>query len=63
MSNSKALEAAIRDLARKQGAELNGQKRLVIRTHLAQSASARERYRDRMTAEPFEWKKPAVPRR
>lgn len=63
MSKMKSLEAAALDIARKEGIDLNGQERLVIRTHLAQSASARRRYRERMDAETYEWKRPAVPRR
>lgn len=63
MSNMKSLEAAALDIARKEGIELNGQDKLVIRTHLAQSASARRRYRERMDAGPYEWKRPAAPRR
>ncbi|WP_234262344.1 hypothetical protein [Klebsiella aerogenes] len=63
MPNMKSLEATALGIARKEGVELNGQERLVIRTHLAQSVSARRRYREQMEAKPYEWKKPAVPRR
>jgi hypothetical protein len=63
MTKSKTIEAAMLELARREGIEMNGQDKLVMRTQIAQNAAAKKRYRDRMTTGPFEWKRPATPRR
>ncbi|HHA1934670.1 TPA: hypothetical protein ACOEP6_003133 [Enterobacter ludwigii] len=63
MTKSKTIEAAMLQIARKEGIELNGQDKLVMRTQIAQNAAARKRHNDRMTAGPYEWKRPATPRR
>jgi len=49
--------------AEQQGHELNGQERLIIRTRLNSALAAKERYRQRMTAPEYHWRKPSTPRR
>jgi hypothetical protein len=56
------LEETIKEMARQQGHELNGQDKLIIRTRLNSALSAKERYRQRMTAPEYHWRKPS-PRR
>lgn len=58
MLNREMIEAALIVTAEKDGHKLNGQDRLVLRTRIAASLAAKERYRQRMRAEVFEWKKP-----
>lgn len=53
----------ILEIARKEGIELNGQDKLVLRTKIAQKVAAKKRYRDRINADVFEWKRPAIPYR
>ena len=59
MLKRETLEAAIISAAKLQGHELNGQDKLVIRTHVAACLSAKECHRKRMSAASFHWKKPA----
>lgn len=56
------LELVLIEMARQQGHELNGQDKLIIRTRLNSALSAKERYRQRMTAPEYHWRKPS-PRR
>ncbi|CAM7423575.1 Transcriptional regulator [Phytobacter diazotrophicus] len=55
-------ETVLIEMARQQGHELNGQERLIIRTRLSSALSAKERYRQRMDAKPYQWHKPRAPR-
>lgn len=57
------LDAVICEMARQQGHELNGQDWLLLRTRIAASLAAKERYRQRMSTDEFQWKKPAPPKR
>lgn len=57
------LEEAIKEMARQQGHELNGQDRLVIRTKTAMVLAAKQRHRQRMEAPPYQWRKPDKLRR
>lgn len=41
------LEEVIKEMARQQGHELNGQDRLIIRTRVAMALAAKERHRQR----------------
>lgn len=56
------LELVLIEMARQQGHELNGQDKLIIRTRLNSALSAKEWYRQRMTAPEYHWRKPS-PRR
>lgn len=56
------LEEAIKEMARQQGHELNGQDQLIIRTRLNSALAAKERHRQRMDAKPYQWHKPRAPR-
>ncbi|QOV70571.1 hypothetical protein [Citrobacter sp. BDA59-3] len=56
------IEETLKEMARQQGHELNGQDKLIIRTRLNSALSAKERHRQRMTAPEYRWRKPA-PRR
>ena len=58
----KKFEAAIEELARLQGHELNAADMLELRCRVAGTLAAKERHRRRMTAPAYQWKKPA-PRR
>ena len=63
MLNQKKIEAAIEELARLQGHELNSADMLELRCRVAGTLAAKERHRQRMTAPTFLWKKPTSPRR
>lgn len=60
--NSAKIEAALIEMARQQGHKLNGQEQLIIRTRLNSTLAAKQRYRQRMTAPEYHWRKPS-PRR
>lgn len=57
------VESVLIEMARQQGHKLNGQDRLMIRIKVAKALSAKERYRQRMDAKPYQWHKPRAPRR
>nr|WP_272711218.1 hypothetical protein [Salmonella enterica] len=46
-----------------EGRELNAADRLTLRTRIALELEAKERHRQRMNANPYQWKKPSPPRR
>lgn len=52
------LEEVIKEMARQQGHELNGQDKLILRTRLNSALSAKKLHRQRMTAKSFQWHKP-----
>ncbi|EPG9737640.1 hypothetical protein ACNPHD_26655 [Klebsiella pneumoniae] len=56
-------EEVIKEMARQQGHELNGQDRLIIRTKTAMVLAAKQRHRQRMEAPPYQWRKPDKLRR
>lgn len=58
----KKIEAVIEELARLQGHELNAADMLELRCRVAGTLAAKERHRQRMTAQEYHWHKPA-PRR
>nr|WP_247751486.1 hypothetical protein [Citrobacter freundii] len=45
-----------------QGHELNGRDRLMVRNRVAVCLAVKERYRQRMDAKPYQWRKPERPR-
>ncbi len=57
------LEEAIKEMARQQGHELNGQDRLIIRTRVAMALATKERHRQHMGAPAYQWRKPDKLRR
>lgn len=59
---SSVIVAAVEEIARQQGHNVNGQDRLLIRTRVSATLAAKERHRRRMSAPAYEWKKP-TPRR
>ncbi|HBC7420204.1 TPA: hypothetical protein KEY88_002897 [Serratia marcescens] len=59
---SSVIVAAMEEIARQQGHNVNGQDRLLIRTRVSATLAAKERHRQRMNAPAYEWKKP-TPRR
>lgn len=59
---AKNIEEVLTVMANKQGCELNGQDRLLLRTRISNVLAAKERHHQRMTAPVFQWKKPP-PRR
>lgn len=63
MLTNNTIEAVILEIARKEGIELNGQDKLVLRTKIAQKVAAKKRYQDRINADVFEWKRPEIPYR
>ncbi|WP_151992940.1 hypothetical protein [Buttiauxella massiliensis] len=58
MLKHKTIEATVIEAARLSGHELNGQEKLLIRTGVSASLTAKERHRQRMSARPYQWKKP-----
>lgn len=63
MLNHNDIEVTLINLAKKQGLSLNGKDLLDIRTQVATALAVKKRYRQRMTAPAFQWKKPTSPRR
>ncbi|MBF1976782.1 hypothetical protein [Enterobacter hormaechei] len=57
------LIAALEEIASREGHELNGQDKLVIRTKTAMVLAAKQRHRQRMKSPPYQWRKPENPRR
>lgn len=62
MLKKETLESAIISAAKLQGHELNGRDRLMVRNRVATCLAAKERHRQRMDAEPYQWRKPERPR-
>ncbi len=56
------IESAIVLMATKQGRSLNSADMLEIRSRVAGSLAAKERHRQRMTSQEYQWRKP-TPRR
>ena len=61
--NKILLIAALEEIASREGHELNGQDKLVIRTKTAMALAAKQRHRQRMKSPPYQWRKPENPRR
>ncbi|MEQ9867405.1 MULTISPECIES: hypothetical protein [Pectobacterium] len=62
MMKQEKIEAVMEELAKQQGHGLNGQDRFVLRTRIAATLAAKERHRQRMNSEPYEWKRPSSKR-
>nr|WP_302463422.1 hypothetical protein [Hafnia paralvei] len=62
MLDRETLELSLLAIARQNGEPLDRHTLYTIRTGLAQALQAKERYRQRMTAPTFQWKKPRSPR-
>ncbi|EQA7356556.1 MULTISPECIES: hypothetical protein [Enterobacteriaceae] len=61
--NKILLITALEEIASREGHELNGQDRLLIRTKTAMVLAAKQRHRQRMEAPPYQWRKPDKLRR
>ncbi|WP_409243054.1 hypothetical protein [Enterobacter cloacae] len=61
--NKILLIAALEEIASREGHELNGQDKLVIRTKTAMVLAAKQRHCQRMKSPPYQWRKPENPRR
>ncbi|EPO9622959.1 hypothetical protein ACUIZJ_001710 [Enterobacter kobei] len=57
MMKHETIEAVLKEMARQQGHELNGNDMLKVRTHIATALAAKERHRQRMNAKPYLWRK------
>ncbi|CAH5432978.1 hypothetical protein NY414_08685 [Enterobacter hormaechei] len=53
--NKILLIAALEEIASREGHELNGQDKLVIRTKTAMVLAAKQRHRQCMEAPPYQW--------
>ncbi|HAT3690814.1 MULTISPECIES: hypothetical protein [Serratia] len=62
MLSRDAIEKAIISAARLQGLELNGKDLLDLRTGVAATLASKGRYRQRMNAPDYQWKKPELKR-
>nr|WP_227393282.1 hypothetical protein [Klebsiella pneumoniae] len=60
--NKNLLIAALEEIASREGHELNGRDRLMVRNRVAACLAAKERHRQRMDAKPYQWRKPERPR-
>lgn len=60
--NKILLIAALEEIASREGHELNGRDRLMVRNRVAACLAAKERHRQRMDAKPYQWRKPERPR-
>lgn len=63
MLKPKTIEAAVIEAARLSGHQLNGQERLLVRNGVSASLAAKERHRQRISAEPYQWQRPERPHR
>lgn len=63
MLDRATLELTMLEIARQSGERVDNHTRYTIRTGLRQALQAKERHRRRMTTPPYQWKKPAAPRR
>ena len=61
--NKILLIAALEEIASREGHELNGQDKLVVRTKTAMVLAAKQRHRQRIEAPPYQWRKPDKLRR
>ncbi|MGK3685730.1 hypothetical protein ACSLPA_24300 [Escherichia coli] len=59
----KPLRDSVKQALKNYFAQLNGQDKLVIRTKTAMVLAAKQRYRQRMEAPPYQWRKPDKLRR
>ncbi len=57
------IEVALIAIMKKQGDLVNGQEKLMIRTHLSCAIASVRRNRNRMEGIEFKWKKPIAPKR
>ena len=62
MINRQTIETTLIQIARQKGEPLDGHALYAIRTGVAQALQAKERYRQKMTAMEYQWKKPAAKR-
>ena len=62
MLKHELIENTLIAVAQRQGVDLDNKDLLDIRTKVAATLAAKERYRQRMTSQAYQWKKPA-PRR
>lgn len=62
MINRQTIEMTLIHIARQKGEPLDGHALYTIRTGVTQALKAKERYRQRMTATEYQWKKPAAKR-
>lgn len=62
MLKRETIEAAIKEMAKLNGHELNDQERLIIRTRVSATLAAKERHRQRMNSLPYQWRKKRSPR-
>ncbi len=62
MLSHNVIEMTLIKAAKRQGVDLDNKDLLDIRTKVAATLAARERYRQRMSAPAYQWKKPTVKR-
>lgn len=62
MINQQTIEMTLIQIPRQEGEPLDGHALYNIRNSVAQALQAKERYRQRMTATEYQWKKPAAKR-
>jgi len=62
MINRQTIEMTLIQIACHKGEPLDGHALYTIRTGVAQALQAKERYRQKMTAMEYQWKKPAAKR-
>lgn len=63
MLKRNVIEAVLMEMSRQEGTELSKRDQLIMRTHVAQALDAKARFRQRMNAKPYQWKKPDKLRR
>ncbi|MCX8985258.1 MULTISPECIES: hypothetical protein [Citrobacter freundii complex] len=62
MLKSDVIESVITEMSTRQGITLNAADKLELRCRVAGTLAAKERHRQRMTAQEYHWRKPS-PRR
>ncbi|MHA3259226.1 hypothetical protein [Yersinia pseudotuberculosis] len=63
MLKHEQIENTLIAVAKQQGLDLNGKDLLDIRTKVAATLAAKERHRQRMNTDTFQWKRPRPPLR
>ncbi|HCF7788067.1 MULTISPECIES: hypothetical protein [Klebsiella] len=62
MLDRQTLELTLLAIARKKGEPLDRHTLFSVRNDVRNALAAKERFKQRITAKPYQWKKPAPPR-
>ncbi|MCL6336231.1 hypothetical protein EXT66_20890 [Pectobacterium carotovorum subsp. carotovorum] len=63
MLDRQKLEETVIEIARQSGEQMDRHTLYAIRNDVRNALAAKERHQQRMSAAPYQWKKPSIPRR